>query len=61
MDDPWRSDWLIGRLHIIRRGHDQPPQYGFLLWGFKRRESITLDVWFRQTLWTFTTTPHLGS
>lgn len=46
-----RKDWFLGRLHIIRRGYVEP-QYGMLYWGG------TLDVWFHETLWTFTRTKY---
>lgn len=42
-----RKDWRIGRLHIIKRGYPDEPEYGFLLWN------KTLDVWCGRTLFTF--------
>mgnify|MGYP007090097874 CR=1 FL=1 len=51
--DGRRRDWNFGRLHVIRRSYTEPQQYGWLLWGIDRPYSTTLDVWFKQTLWTF--------
>lgn len=47
-----RRDWNIGRLHIIKRGYKDPPQWGCLLWGGQNVGGMTFDVWMRQTLWT---------
>lgn len=44
-----RRDWHTGRLHVIRRNYGRPPLYGWMWWNG------TLDVWVRQTLWTFRT------
>lgn len=47
-----RIDRRIGRLHYIRRSHEnQEPQYGFLCWGSKYY-SPTLDIWIHGTLIT---------
>lgn len=46
-----RKDWHWWRLHIIKRGYRDDPQYGFILWGM-RRNTPTLDVWIKRTLWT---------
>lgn len=45
-----RSDWYCGRWQLIRRGYMDHPQYGLVFW--KSRRDLTLDMWFRRTLWT---------
>lgn len=47
-----RKDFYIGPLHIIMRGYRENPQYGMLFWG-KNIKDPTLDVWIKQTLFTF--------
>jgi len=46
-----REDYVFGPLHVIVRGYRGGGQFGFLLWGDRRRK--TLDIWVRQTLITF--------
>lgn len=47
-----RKDLYLGPIHIIIRGYNGDPQYGALLWG-KEIGSPTIDVWIKQTLFTF--------
>lgn len=49
-----RRDWYLGRLHLIRRGYESHPQYGWLIWSsaYNAFTAWTLDVWFHRTLWT---------
>jgi len=46
MDKYKRRDWVLGPVHVIRRGYREDSQYGILLWG------TTLDIWIKNTLWT---------
>ena len=54
-------NWNVGRLHIIKRRYNDPPQWGWLLWGATKGQRVnaisfpntTLDVWMGCTLWTF--------
>ena len=54
-----RKDWhLPFRFHIIKRKYNDPPQYGWLVWGMDDPYALvkthaTLDVWLGRTLWTF--------
>ena len=47
-----RKDLYVGPLHIIMRGYREGPQYGTLFWGREVRNP-TLDIWIKQTLFTF--------
>ena len=46
-----RRDWNLWRLHVIRRGYTDAPQYGCLLWR-PRYGPWTFDIWTTRTLWT---------
>jgi len=48
-----RRDWMIWRLHIIKRSHSHP-QYGLVLWSLEYASlTHTFDIWVHRTLWTF--------
>lgn len=48
-----RKDYYFGRLHLIVRGYRDSPQYGILMWRAFKSEPWTIDIWIRQTLYTF--------
>jgi hypothetical protein len=45
-----RRDYRVGSLHLIVRPYQDSPQFGCLLWSYRRR--WTFDIWAGQTLWT---------
>lgn len=48
-----RSDWKVGRVHLIRRSYLKEREFGVMFWGYQAINPVpTLDVWVGRTMWT---------
>jgi len=51
--DGWRrTDWRLGRVHVIRRGPSRNREYGVVVWGAGPHWVPTVDVSTGRSMWT---------